>query len=313
MIGFLARRLVRSIVIVWVAISGVFLMSMVVGDPAVAMLGPQAQPAQLEAFRARHGLDRPWQEQYLDYSVGLVVGDLGTSYRDDRPVTEVLATRLPRTMLLGGMALFFEVLFGLTIGVIAALNRNRWLDGLVMSLAFLGISAPTFLTGLLALQIVAFRMGLAPVGGYGIDALDHVRHAVLPALTIAILGAATYARIMRSEMIETLRADYVRTARAKGLERLGVIRHAFRNALLPIVTMVGLSMPILVSGALVTETVYAWPGMGRLAIESIYSGDLPMVLGVVLVAAVAVQLGTLGADLAVALLDPRVRLQSGSR
>ena len=177
-----------------------------------------------------------------------------------------------------------------------------------MAVAFLGVSAPTFLTGLVFLQVFAFRLGWFPVGGYGVDLVDHVRHALLPALTLAIVGAATYARITRSEMIDTLRQDYVRTARAKGLAPIHVVRHAFRNALLPIVTLLGLSMPLLVSGAVITETIYGWPGVGRLAVESIAGGDVPIILGVVLVASVSVQLGNLGADLVVARLDPRIRL-----
>nr|MDQ3034593.1 ABC transporter permease [Myxococcota bacterium] len=300
---------IRGLLVVWVATSIVFVLAHGAGDPASAMLGVRASPAQLQAFRERHGLDGGLHEQYGRWLGGVVRLDLGRSWRDEQPVGEVIATRLPRTMLLGGLALLFELLIGVSIGTIAALRRNGPIDTVVMGLAFLGISAPTFLTGLVFLQIFAFRLGWFPVGGYGVDLLDHVRHALLPALTLAIVGAATYARIMRSEMIDTLRQDYVRTAKAKGLSPLSVVRHAFRNALLPIVTLIGLSMPLLVSGAVITETIYAWPGVGRLAFESISSGDVPTILGVVLIASVAVQFGNLGADLAIARLDPRIRLQ----
>lgn len=301
------RRLGRAVFVVWAATSIVFLLAQGVGDPASATLGVHATPEQLRAFREEHGLDRTLGQRYLGWWAGVVRLDLGRSWRDEQPVGEVIATRLPRTMLVGSLALAFELMIGLAIGTIAALRRNRALDTAAMGLAFLGISAPTFLTGLLFLQILAFRLGWFPVGGYGVDRLDHLRHAVLPALTLAIVGAATYARIMRSEMIETLRQDYVRTAKAKGLPPRSVVRHAFRNALLPIVTLVGLSMPLLVSGAVITETIYQWPGIGRVAYESISAGDVPMILGVVLVAAIAVQLGNLGADLAIAALDPRIR------
>lgn len=304
----IGRRMLRGVLIVWIVMSIVFVLAMGVGDPAVATLGPRAQPAQIEAFRRRHGLERPLHEQYGTYLAGMLRGDLGRSYRDGQPVLDVIATRLPRTMLLGAMALCFELVIGLGIGTLAALRRNRPLDTIAMSLAFVGISAPTFLTGLLFLQVFAFRLGLFPVGGYGVDPVDRIRHAILPAFTLAIVGAATYARMMRSEMIEALRQDYVRAARAKGLSPFRVVLHAFRNALLPIVTLIGLSVPLLVSGALVTETVFAWPGVGRLAFESISNGDVPMILGVVLIASITVQLGNLGADLAMTRLDPRVRL-----
>lgn len=310
MIGLLARRALRGVLVVWLATSIVFVLAHGAGDPASAMLGVRASPAQLQAFREQHGLEGALHEQYARWISGVVRLDLGRSWRDEQPVGEVIATRLPRTMLLGGLALLFELLIGVTIGTLAALRRNGAIDTAAMGLAFLGISAPTFLTGLVFLQIFAFRLGWFPVGGYGVDLVDHVRHALLPALTLAIVGAATYARIMRSEMIETLRQDYVRTAKAKGLSRAQVLQHAFRNALLPIVTLIGLSMPLLVSGAVITETIYAWPGVGRLAFESISSGDVPTILGVVLIASIAVQLGNLGADLAIARLDPRIRLQS---
>jgi len=309
MIGLAARRAARAAVVLWVAISIVFVLALGAGDPAVATLGPRASAAQLQAYRHRHGLDRPLWAQYATYMGGLMHGDLGRSMRDQQPVAQVIAVRLPRTMLLGALALGFELALGIALGTLAALRRNSMTDAVLMGISFLGISAPTFLTGLLFLQVVAFRLGWFPVGGYGVDPMDHLRHAILPSFTLAIVGAATYARMMRSELIETLRHDYVRTARAKGLGPRAVLRHAMRSALIPIVTMVGLSMPILVSGAVVTETVYGWPGIGRLAFEAISAGDVPLVMGIVLVAALAVQAGNLSADLAVAWLDPRVRPQ----
>ncbi|MEM7607818.1 MAG: ABC transporter permease [Myxococcota bacterium] len=221
-----------------------------------------------------------------------------------------MAQRLPRTLLLGAMALVIQLLIGLSFGIFAALKRNTAADTAVMSLAFFGISLPTYVTGPIFLWSLAFLCGWFPVGGYGVDTLDHIYHAVLPSITLAIVGAATYARIMRSEMIDTLRADYLRTARAKGLNRRRIVlHHAARNALLPIVTMVGLSMVVLVSGAIITETIFAWPGMGNLAIRAVLTEDAPIILGVVLIFAATVQLGNLLADIAVAALDPRVRLE----
>ncbi|MFO0680627.1 MAG: ABC transporter permease [Sandaracinus sp.] len=303
----IGRRLGRSLVVVWLAMSAVFVLTNLIGDPAVASLGPRAHESQIAEFRRAHQLDRPFYAQYAAYFGGLVTGDLGRSYRDEQPVLDVLWTRMPRTMLLGAMALVLELILGVAIGIVAALRKNTFVDTALMSLAFLGVSTPSFLLGLVFLQVLAFRLGLFPVGGYGVDALDHVRHGFLPAFTLAVLGAATYARLLRSELVETLRADYVRTARAKGMPRASVVlRHALRNALLPIVTVAGLSLPLLVGGAIITESIYDWPGVGRLAIEAIYTLDVPVLLGVVLFSALAVQVGNVGADLVIAWLDPRV-------
>jgi peptide/nickel transport system permease protein len=303
-----ARRVGRSVFVVWVAMSLVFVLANLIGDPAIATLGPRAHASQIAEFREAHGLDRPFYQQYLGYFGGMLRGDLGRSFRDDQPVLDVVLVRLPRTVLLGAMAMGFELLFGLSIGVLAALRRNTFIDTLAMSLSYLGSSTPSFLIGLLLMQVLAFRLGWFPVGGYGVTPLEHVEHALLPALTLAVVGAATYARILRSEMIETLRADYVRTARSKGLSRSRVvIAHAMRNAVLPIVTLVGLSMPLLVGGAIVTETVFGWPGMGRLAYEATTSLDVPILLGVVLMSAITVQVGNLLAEVVVSRIDRRVK------
>ncbi len=240
---------------------------------------------------------------------GVLQGDLGESMRMEQDVVDVVLTRLPRSLLLGGMAMGFEVCIGVFIGILAASRRNTWFDTGVMATAFVGISVPTFLSGLLFLYFFAFRLGWFPVGGYGVTTWDHVYSAVLPAFTLAIIGAATYARIMRSEMVETMQADYIRTARAKGLGPVAVIlKHGVRNALLPIVTLMGLQLAILVSGAIITESIFAWPGVGRLAIESIHDLDVPIIMGVVIIVAFTVQIGNFLADMAVGALDPRVRV-----
>jgi peptide/nickel transport system permease protein len=311
MLLFFVRRIAWAVLVLWLVMSGVFVLVHVIGDPARAALGEKAGPTQLEAFRHKHGLDQPLAGRYLDYLADLATLDLGTSYQDEEPVLELIMRRLPRTLLLGAMALTLELLIGLGVGILAAVKRNSWFDTSVMSLAIVGISMPTFVTGLWFLSYFAFRLGLFPVGGYGVSFLDHLRHGFLPALTLAIVGAATYARVMRGEMIEALRSDYVRTARAKGLAPLRVVViHAGRNALLPIVTMVGISLRILVSGAIITEAIFGWPGMGRLAVEAISGLDLPVVMGIVFVACTAVQLGNVLADLAVAALDPRLRTEA---
>jgi peptide/nickel transport system permease protein len=308
MFAFITRRLAWAILVLWLVMSGVFLLVHVIGDPARAALGEKAGPAQLDAFRRKHGLDRPLGERYGTYLWSLATLDLGTSYQDEEPVLELIGRRLPRTMLLGAMALMFELVLGLGIGIATAVKRNTWFDTGMMAVAIVGISMPTFVTGLWFLSYFAFRMGLFPVGGYGVDFVDHLRHGFLPALTLAVVGAATYARVMRGEMIEALRSDYVRTARAKGAASWRVLfLHAGKNALLPIVTMVGISLRMLVSGAIITEAIFGWPGMGRLAVEAISGLDLPVVMGIVFVACTAVQLGNVLADITVAALDPRVR------
>jgi peptide/nickel transport system permease protein len=309
MIELVLERTAVGVVVVFLAMSTIFFVANVVGDPAVANLGPNASPQALEAWRRERGYDQPVPQRYARYLGSLVSGDLGTSDRDRQPVVEVILTRLPRTLLLSGMALSFEIALGLLLGTLAALRRGTLFDTGFMGLAFLGISIPSFVSGPIFLLVFAFRLGWFPIGGYGHGFWDHVYHALLPALTMAIIGAATYARVMRSEMVETMQADYIRTARAKGLHPFQVVvGHGVRNALLPIVTLMGLSFPLLVSGAIITEQIYNWPGMGRLAIESIYALDVPTIMGVVLFAAVFVQVGNLLADIAVGLLDPRVRM-----
>lgn len=308
MLHFLLRRTASALLVLWLVMSGVFLLVHVVGDPARATLGEKASAAQLASFRKKHGLDQPLGQRYASYLGDLVRFDLGVSFQDDEPVARMILHRLPRTALLGSMAIGFELLLGLGVGIFAAVRKNTWADTAAMAFTLLGTSLPTFVTGIWFLSYFAFRLGLFPVGGYGVTFIDHVWHGVLPALTLAVTGAATYARVMRGEMIETLRADYVRTARAKGLSELRVVLlHAGKNALIPLTTLIGISLRVLVSGAIITEAIFGWPGMGRLAVESISGLDLPVVMGIVFVACVAVQVGNLLADLAVAALDPRVR------
>jgi len=331
-IAFILRRAFWGFVVVLSVVTLVFFLIFVAGDPAVTILGPQARAEQIADFKAKKGLDRPVAEQFFSYLglmpcirkdspkyhrddgsrgyCGVLQGDLGESYSHQESVASVIGYRLPRTLLLASMAVLFELLIGLTAGIVAALRRNRWSDTMIMFGTFIGISLPTYVTGPIALLLFAFLLGWFPFGGYGVDLADHLYHALLPAFILAIAGAATYARVMRGELIETLRHDHVRTAKAKGMPpRQVVIRHAIRNALLPVVTLVGLSLPFLVGGAIITEKIFAWPGLGLLTIESIESLDAPVIMAVVLMFGVAVQLGNLLADIAVAALDPRIRLE----
>lgn len=331
MIRFLLQRAAWGSAVVLTLVTLVFFLIFVAGDPAATILGPQARADQIADFQAKKGLDQPPLKQFFSYLgvapcvrkdsphykrsdgsrgyCGILQGDLGDSYQHHESVTRVIANRLPRTLLLSAMAIFLELLIGLSSGVIAALRRNHWTDTAIMFGTFAGISLPTYVTGPLALLVFAFLLGWFPVGGYGINTLDHIYHGILPATILAVAGAATYARVMRGELVETLRNDHVRTAKAKGLRPVTVVvRHAIRNALIPVVTLVGLSLPFLVGGAIITEKVFAWPGLGLLTIEAINTLDAPIIMAVVLMFGVAVQVGNLLADVAVAALDPRIRL-----
>jgi peptide/nickel transport system permease protein len=333
MLEFILRRAAFGVLVVAISVTAVFLVLLGIGDPCVSILGANARADQIKQCNKEQGFDRHVGVQYASYIgvakcvrqsdpqwnadeskrgyCGLLQGNLGRSMAHREPVGDVMLQRLPRTLLLETITIGMELILGLSIGIFAAVRRNSWFDTGFMGAAFVGISAPSFLTGLLFLNWWAFRTGWFPVGGYGDGGFfDHVYHAILPAFTLAIIGAATYARIMRSEMIEQLQSDYVRTARAKGQSEFWVVmKHAVRNAMLPIVTMMGLTMSVLVSGSVITEFIYSWPGMGRLVVESITNNDIWAVLGVVLFASAMVQVGNLLADIAVAALDPRVRLR----
>jgi peptide/nickel transport system permease protein len=230
---------------------------------------------------------------------------MGRSYLQKTQVAELIASRLPATLLLLVGAIFFELLIGLSAGMFAATHRGRASDQAVMILSFVGVSAPQFVVGLLLLYVFANLLGWFPLGGYG-----SLRHLILPALTLGIGGGGWYSRMMRSSMVDVLRQDYIRTARAKGLKGPRIILvHALRNAILPIVAMVGLDIGIFMSGAVVVESVYGWPGIGQLAWQAIQVIDIPIIMGVTLTAAVGIVVGNLIADLVTPFVDPRVRLR----
>jgi peptide/nickel transport system permease protein len=254
-------------------------------------------------IRAELGLDRPLAIQYARYLARLARGDLGRSYAQKVDVAELLRSRLAATFFLMAGGIFFELLIGLPAGLLAAVRRRSRVDRAVMVGAFLGVSAPQFVLGLLLLYVLAYAVPLFPLGGYGAPA-----HLVLPAVTLGIAGGGWYARMMRSAMLEVIHQDYVRTARAKGANEIRVVtRHALRNALLPVITMIGLDFGTFMGGVVVVESVFGWPGIGQLAWQAIQIVDIPVIMGVVLVSAVAIMLGNLMADLAYPLLDPRIR------
>ncbi len=302
---FLLRRLLRAIAALWGITTIVFIVLRLSGDPVPLMLPPDAPTAEMDRVRAQLGLDQPFVVQYWRYLTGLVQGDLGRSYLQRSEVSELIAARLPATLLLMAGAIVCELILGLTMGIFAALRRGSAVDTGLMLTSFVAVSAPQFVVGLLLLYVFAVRLGWFPIGGYGTFA-----HLVLPSLTLGILGSGWYARMMRSSMIEVLRQDYIRTARAKGLARRRVIlRHAMPNAILPIIAMIGIDIGIFMGGIVVVESVFGWPGIGQLAWQAIQRIDIPIIMGVTLVSAVAIVIGNLVADLIAPLIDPRIKLR----
>jgi len=306
MIRYLAKRLGAAVaILLGVSLVTFILNFLLPSDPARLIAGRTASAATVESFRHELWLDRPLPLQYLHYLGNLAHGDLGRSYMQRTAVAELIGSRLPATLLLMAGAIACELLIGLPAGIFAATRRGRRIDRGVMVLSFAGVSAPPFIVGLLLLYLFAYRLGWLPLSGYG-----GLSHLVLPALTLGIAGGGWYSRMMRSSMIEVLRLDYVRTARSKGLTEAAIIlRHALRNAILPVIAMVGLDIGIFMSGAVVVESVFGWPGIGQLAWQAIQRIDIPIIMGVTLVAAVAIVLGNLIADLVTPLIDPRIRLR----
>lgn len=276
------------------------------GDPLIAMLGEDSRGISREALdelREQYGLNTDPVRQYLTFMSGVVKGDLGKSVRTKQPVVREIGSRLPATLLLATTGLAISLSIGLTLGVLAAVYRRTIVDYLAIVLALAGVSIPVFWSGLLLMLFFALQLGWLPASGFGTW-----RHLLLPATAIGFASSAIIARVTRSSMIEVLRSDYVRTARAKGLDERRInLRHALRNAMLPIVTVIGLQFGGLLGGSVLTETVFAWPGIGRLVVDSIRAQDGPLVQGTVLFIAVVFIVMNLLVDVSYALLNPRIR------
>ena len=274
-------------------------------DPARQIAGRSASAETVASIRAQLGLDQPFLTQYARYLGNLAQGDLGRSYLQRSEVAELIRSRLPASLVLMVAAIAAELLLGLTMGMVAALRRGGPADNLLMITSFVCVSAPQFVVGILLLYVFAVRLGWFPIGGYGTAA-----HVVLPAFTLGLLGAGWYSRMMRSSMLDVLHQDYVRTAHAKGLRRVRVlVRHVLPNAILPVIAMIGIDIGLFMSGIVVVESVFGWPGVGQLAWQAIQRVDLPIIMGVTLVSAVFIVLGNLLADLVAPLIDPRIRLR----
>ena len=315
MLRFLFGRLWQSLVLlVIVSVIGFAVLNLAPGGPLSQFaLTPGMTQAQLARIAHQMGLDRPLPIQYWEWFTRLLQGDWGRSYRDNQPVLAVIWSHLMATLLLMGTSTVISVIIGTWVGVLGALKRYSIFDYAATVGAMVALSIPTFWFGLIAIYLFALRLGWLPAGNmYTIgdgSVLDYAVHLIMPSLVLAFVNVAVWSRYMRTAVLDVMNQDFVRTARAKGLTRWAVLtRHILRNALVPMITLLGLQLPTILGGALVTETVFTWPGMGRLFLDSLGYSDYPVVMGLLMLSAVLVLIGNLMADIAVAVIDPRIRL-----
>ncbi|HET6320277.1 MAG TPA: ABC transporter permease [Chloroflexota bacterium] len=305
MLAYISQRLLQAVpVLIGISILSFLMLHLVPGDPVQIFAGDKPLTAERAAeLRHQYGLDRPLIVQYLDYATHAVQGDLGVGLRSQRPVLDSILQVLPNTVQLTAAALAIAATLGISLGIMAAVSHGTWFDTAIMAVAMLGISTPVFYSSLLLILLFSFTLTWLPATGQG-----GVERLIMPALALGLASAAVLARLVRSSMLEVLGQEYVVTARAKGLApQLVVLRHALKNALIPTVTMLGLQLGALLGGAVVTETIFSRPGIGRLAVEGILSRDFPLVQGTVLFAATTYVLVNLLVDVSYAVLDPRIR------
>ncbi|MBI1734672.1 MAG: ABC transporter permease [Candidatus Rokubacteria bacterium] len=312
---YLGRRVLQALIVLGlVSLAGFTILHLAPGGPAaIYAMSPTMSAEDIARITEQLGLDRPFHVQYLAWVQGFVRGHWGTSYRDGRLVLEVIGDRVPATVVLMLSAFVVAVLLGLASGILSALRQYSVFDHLTTLGAMVALSIPTFWLGLMGIYVFAELLRILPPGNIGTVGAafslgDRLRHLVLPAATLGVVMVATWSRYTRASMLEVIREDYIRTAHAKGVGRGRVIlKHALRNALIPLVTLAGLQLPLVFSGALVTETIFTWPGMGRLFVDSIGYRDYPVLMGILMFTALLVVCGNLTADLVYAAIDPRVR------
>ena len=321
MIRFIIRRVLASIPLVWaLATLTFFIIRLAPGDPMAMYFNPEIDPSVMETVRVRLGLDQPLHVQYVKWLGALAQGEFGVSFSHHRPVAEILAETVPNTLILTFLALLLDLVVGVAVGLVSAARQYSWIDNVLTLGALFVYSMPGFWLGLVLIIVFSLKLGILPTSQMAsVDAeymaflprlWDRALHLVLPVFVLGIASAASVARFMRGSLLEVIRQDYIRTARAKVLpERVVVFRHALRNALIPLVTLLGLYIPFLMSGAVVTETIFAWPGMGRLTVGAIFARDYPVVMAVNLIAGVMVVGGNLIADVLYAVVDPRIRYE----
>ncbi len=303
---YILRRIALLVPVVIGVVTVVFLIvHFIPGDPVEIMLGEQAQAVDKETLRRQMGLDKPLHVQYVDFLARLARGDLGRSLHTKRPVLESIVRRLPATLELALAAMVVALVLAIPLGLLSAYKKDTVVDQGSMLFALLGISMPNFWLGPLLIIVFSLKLGWLPVSGRG-----SLAHVVLPAITLGTAMAAILTRMTRASMLDVIQSDYITTARAKGVrESRVVLKHAFRNALIPVVTIVGLQIGGLLAGSIITETIFAWPGIGRLAIQAINARDYPLVQGCVLVIALGYVLVNFLTDLLYGLIDPRIRYE----
>lgn len=320
MTRYIIRRLIQSIpLLIAISLVTFLIVEIAPGDAAQMYIDPErgTDPEYIARIREDLGIDRPVYERYISWLGQTLSGDLGFSFRNRRPVLGEIEARLPNTLLLGGSALAFSFLLAVPIGVISAFKRYSLIDYAVTTLSLVGVSVPIFWVALLFIQIFAIQWGWFPSSGMRNvreqytgwrDTLDVIHHLILPMLVLALAQIASWSRYQRSSLLDVLGQDYIRTARGKGLrERRVIMLHALRNSLLPMVTLVGISVPSVVTGAFITETIFSWPGIGRLGVEAINGRDYPVIMAVTMLSALLIVFSSLLTDIAYAWVDPRIR------
>lgn len=306
MTDYLIRRLLQMIIVLLIVSLVTFSISYLIpADPAAEIAGPKAKPETIERIRERLGLNEPLPTQYGRYLWNLLHGDLGESYRLRMPVSKLIGQRVLATAQLAILGVLFELIIGIPVGIISSVKSGSWMDRFSMVAALVGVSAPRFWLGIVLLYFFGFKWSLLPIGGFG-----SFKHALLPAITLGLAGAAWYARMLRSGMLEILHSDYIRTARSKGLrEKIVLLVHAIPNAITPVITMIGMDLGYYLGGVVVIETVFGWPGIGREIWQAIQNLDIPVITGSVTLAAFSVVLMNFLVDLVNAAIDPRIRLE----
>lgn len=310
MISLIIRRLFQLFLLLF-GISFIVFMSMFIapGDPATIVAGPTASASDLEAVRVSMGLDKPVLVQYFDYLVGVFHGDFGYSYQTGQSVSDAIISRFPNTFKLGIASMIVAIVIGVITGILSAIKHNSWIDFSSTTVALLGVSIPNFWLGAMLILIFGVNLQLLPVGGlsYSIFSTEGIKELILPAITLGTASAALIARMSRSSMLEVIKSDYIRTARAKGVKRRSVVWiHALRNAMIPVITIIGIDFGALLGGTVITEQVFAINGIGRLMIDAIAARDFPIIQGTVLLVAAIFVVVNLVVDIIYALIDPRI-------
>lgn len=321
---YIARRLIQMVpLLLAISVLSFLIMHLAPGDPTAMYLDPTkgtgSNPETLQQLRRQLGLDQPLYVQYFKWLANTLRGNWGYSFINKQAVLDNITARLPNTVLLGGVAMAVALLVSIPSGILSAIKQYSLFDYIVTTVAFFGISVPSFWLALVLMQIFANQLGWLPaVGMHSVReqlsgwpaVVDVIEHLIMPAIVLAMPSMACWTRYMRSSLLEVIGQEYVRTARAKGLrERAVILRHVLKNALIPLITLLGLSLPVIVSGAFIIETIFGWPGMGRLGINAIMARDYPLIMGVTMMSSVLVALGNLLADTAYAWVDPRIRYQ----